>query len=197
MGFFDLRREPVIVATPAVPDRYFSVQACDQYPRWFMTVGNQFTGRDAQHFLIVGPDFKGPYPRGFAAVHIYPSPSNCVLVAARSALKSNEPDEIAAVNRLMDQTTIAPLSVWEANGRKPVRAEDQPIVEPGYATIPRMADLVEIASTLTGIDLLQLVSLVLNDPTMTLRADSAKEIATLRGSPDWGSRPGTSSTPPG
>ena len=27
MGFFDLRREPVVVATPAVPDRYFSVQA--------------------------------------------------------------------------------------------------------------------------------------------------------------------------
>lgn len=180
MGFFDLLREPVIVATPAVPDRYFSVQACDQYPRWFMTVGNQFTGRNAQQFLIAGPDFKGPYPRGFAALQIYPSPSNCVLVAARYALKSNAPDEIAAVNRLMDQTTIAPLSVWEANGRKPVRAEDQSIVEPGYATIPRMADLVAIASTLTGIDLLQLVSLVLNDPTMTLRADSAKEIATLQ-----------------
>jgi hypothetical protein len=96
---------------------------------------------------------------GFAAVQMYPSPSNCVLVAGRFALKSNERDEIAAVNRLMDQTTIAPLTVWETNGRQPVRAEDQPVVEPGYATIPRMADLVEIASTLTGVDLLQLVSL--------------------------------------
>ena len=127
-GFFDLRREPVVVAVPAVPDRYFSVQACDQYPRWFMTVGNQFTGRDAQHFLIVGPDFKGPYPRGFAAVQMYPSPSNCALVAGRFALRSSESDEIAAVNRLMDQTSIVPLSVWESNGRKPVRAEDQPVV---------------------------------------------------------------------
>ena len=96
-GFFDLRREPVVVAVPAVPDRYFSVQACDQYPRWFMTVGNQFTGRDAQHFLIVGPDFKGPYPRGFAAVQMYPSPSNCALVAGRFALRSSESDEIAAL----------------------------------------------------------------------------------------------------
>ena len=194
-GFFDLRREPVVVAIPAVPDRYFSVQACDQYPRWFMTVGNQFTGRNAQHFLIVGPNFHGPYPRGFAAVQIYPSPSNCVLVAGRFALKSNERDEIAAVNRLMDETTIAPLSVWEANGRKPVRAEDQPVVEPGYATTPRMADLVEIASTLTGIDLLQLVSLVLNDPTMTLRADSAKEIATLQRIARLGLAPGVAFDP--
>lgn len=194
-GFFDLRREPVIVATPAVPDRYFSVQACDQYPRWFMAVGNQFTGRDAQQFLIVGPDFKAPYPRGFGAVQMYPSPSNCVLVAGRFALKSNEPDEIAAVNRLMDQTTIAPLSVWETNGRRPVRAEDQPVIEPGYATIPRMADLVEIASTLTGVDLLQLVSLVLNDPTMTLRKDSAKEIATLQRIARLGLAPGVAFDP--
>jgi hypothetical protein len=195
MGFFDLRREPVVVAIPAIPDRYFSVQACDQYPRWFMTVGNQFTGRSAQQFLIVGPSFQGPYPHGFAAVQIYPSPSNCVLVAARYALKSNQRDEIAAVNRLMDQTTIAPLGVWEANGRKPVRAEDQPVVEPGYATIPRMADLVAITSNLTGIDLLQLVSLVLNDPTMTLRRDSAKEIATLGRIARLGLAPGVAFDP--
>lgn len=195
MGFFDLRHEPVVVATPAVPDRYFSVQACDQYPRWFMTVGNQFTGRAAQQFLIVGPDYHGRYPRGFAAAQMYPAPSNCVLVAGRFALKSHEQDEIAAVNRLMDQTTIAPLSVWEANGRKPVRAEDQPVVEAGYATIPRMADLVAIASTLRGIDLLQLVSLVLNDPTMTLRKDSAKEIATLERIARLGLAPGVAFDP--
>jgi hypothetical protein len=194
-GFFDLRREPVVVALPAVSDRYFSVQACDQYPRWFMSVGNQFTGRAAQQFLIVGPDFNGPYPRGFAAVQMYPSPSNCVLLAGRFALKSNEPDEFAAVNRLMDQTTIAPLSVWETNGRRPVRAEDQPVIEPGYAMIPRMADLVEIASTLTGVDLLQLVSLVLNDPTMTLRKDSAKEIATLQRIVRLGLAPGVAFDP--
>ena len=149
----------------------------------------------AQQFLIVGPDFRGPYPRGFAAAQMYPSPSNCVLVAGRFALKSNERDEIAAVNRLMDQTTIAPVSVWEANGREPVRAEDQPIVEPGYATIPRMAELVEIASNLTGIDLLQMVSLVLNDPTMTLRKDSAKEIATLQRIARLGLAPGVAFDP--
>lgn len=155
MGFFDLRREPVVVATPDVPDRYFSVQAVDQYPRWFMPIGNQFTGRSAQESLIVGPDFRGPYPRGFAAAAMHPSPSNCVLVAGRFALKGNEPGEVAAVNRLMDQTTIAPVSVWEANARQPVRAEDQPVVEPGYATFPRMAELVDIATGLTGVDLLQ------------------------------------------
>ena len=194
-GFFDLRREPVVVATPAVPDRYFSVQACDQYPRYFMTVGNQFTGRAAQQFLIVGPDFQGPYPRGFAAAQMYPSPSNYLFVAGRFALKSTAPDEVAAVNALMDQTTIAPLSVWEANGRRPLRAEDQPVVEPGYTTIPRMADLVEIATNLTGIDLLQMVSLVLNDPTMTLRADSAKEIATLERIARLGLVPGVAFDP--
>jgi hypothetical protein len=51
-----------VVVTPAVPDRYVSVQACDQYARWFVMIGNQFTGREAQTHPIVGPDYKGPYP---------------------------------------------------------------------------------------------------------------------------------------
>lgn len=178
-GFADLRREPMIVDLPEVPDRYFSFQAADQYPRWFMQVGNQFTGRAAQRYLIVGPDFKGPYPAEFAAAQVYQSLSNCLIMAVRYALKSTDPAELAAVNALQDKTTIVPLNIWEKNGRKTLRAEDQALIEPSYATIPRMADLVEIATNLTVIDLLQLVSLVLNDPTMTLRSDSAKEIATL------------------
>jgi hypothetical protein len=178
-----------------VPDRYFSLQASDQYPRWFMQVGNQFTGRDAQRYLIVGPEFRGPYPKGFAAAQVYLSPSNCALVAVRYALTSAAPGELAAVNALMDVTTVAPLSLWEKGGRRPIRAEDQPLVKPSYATIPRMADLVEIATALTVLDLLQMVSLVLNDPTMTLRTDSAKEIAALARLSRLGLAPGVSFDP--
>ena len=32
-GFYDLDTEPVVIITPEVPDRYFSVQASDQFPR--------------------------------------------------------------------------------------------------------------------------------------------------------------------
>jgi hypothetical protein len=103
-GFADLRREPMVVI---VPGRYFSFQASDQYPRWFMQVGNQFTGRAEQQYLIVGPDFRGPYPAGFAAAQVHQSPSNCVLMAVRYALKSSEPAELAAVNALQDRTTVA------------------------------------------------------------------------------------------
>jgi hypothetical protein len=189
-GFYDLDTEPVVIITPEVPDRYFSVQACDQFPRWFMAIGNQFTGWQAQQTLIIGPGFTGPYPEGFAGSQIYPSASEAALVACRYALRSRDPEEVSAVNALMDATTIVPLSVWEANGRKPLRAEDQPVVEPGYATFPRMAELVDIASGLPAADLLQLVSLVLNDKTMTLRADSAKELDTLSGISRLGLRPG-------
>jgi hypothetical protein len=178
-GYANLLREPMVIDLPDVPDRYYSFQASDQYPRWFVQVGNQFTGRAAQRYLIVEPDFRGPYPNGFAAAQVYQSPSNCIIMAVRYALRSTESAELAAVNALQDKTTIAPLSIWERNGRKSISAEDQQLIEPGYATIPRMTDLVEIANDLTSIDLLQLVSLVLNDPTMTLRSDSAKEIAAL------------------
>jgi hypothetical protein len=195
IGFADLRREPMVVMLPAVPDRYFSFQASDQYPRWFMQVGNQFTGREAQQYLIVGPDFRGPFPKGFAAAQVYQSPSNCVVMLLRYALKSNDPEELAAVNALMDKTSVTGLALWEEKGRRPIRAEDQPIVEPSYATFPRMKDLVEIATNLTGVDLLQLVSLVLNDPSMTLRTDSAKEIETLARLTRLGLAPGITFDP--
>jgi hypothetical protein len=116
-------------------------------------------------------------------------------MAVRYALRSQESGEIAAVNALMDKTSITPLSLWEKNNRKPVRAEDQPIVEPDYATFPRMKDLVEIATNLTGLDMLQLVSLTLNDSTMTLRKDSAKEIATLARLSRLGLAPGVTFYP--
>lgn len=194
-GFADLSRQPIVVDIPAVPDRYFSFQACDQYPRWFMQVGNQFTGRQAQRYLIVGPDFRGPYPRDFAAAQVFAAPSNCIVMAFRYALRSNDPGELAAVGALMDRTTVARLDLWEKNGRKPMRSEDQPVVKPTYRTFPRMAELVEIATKLKGVDLLQLVSHVLNDPTMTLRRDSAKELATLARLADIGLAPGVAFDP--
>lgn len=194
-GQYDLRREPIVVATPAVPDRYFSVQASDQFPRWFFQVGKQFTGSHAQQYLIVGPDFRGPYPADFAAAQVYAAPSNFAVIAVRYALQNDSAEDLAAVNALMDQTTIAPLSVWLANDRKPVRAEDQPMVRGDYATIDRMPDLVEFATSLTALDQLQLVSLVLNDPTMTLRTDSAKEVATLAELAKLGLAPGVAFDP--
>jgi hypothetical protein len=194
-GFYDLSRGPVVVATPDVPERYFSIQACDQYPRWFFEVGNQFTGRGAAEFLITGPGFDGPFPTGFAGSQVFPAPSSFVMVAGRYALKSNEPDELAAVNALMDETTVAPVEQWLANDRRPLRSEDQPVVVPEHATFPRMSELVAIAEALTALDLLQLASLVLNDPTMTPRSDSAKELATLEQIAKLGVRRGVAFDP--
>jgi hypothetical protein len=194
-GQYDLRQEPIVVATPAVPDRYFSVQASDQFPRWFFQVGKQFTGSGAQQHLIVGPDFRGPYPPDFAAAQVWGSPSNFAVIAVRYALTDDSAEELAKVNALMDATTVAPLSVWLANDRRPVRAEDQPLVPGDYATFERMPELVEIATALTGVDLLQLVSLVLNDPTMTLRTDSAKEVAALERIAKLGLAPGVTFDP--
>ncbi|HEX6501369.1 MAG TPA: DUF1254 domain-containing protein [Micromonosporaceae bacterium] len=189
-AFFDLSREPAVIVTPAVPDRYFSVQAADQYPRWYLMIGNQFTGRDPQTHLIVGPNYTGPYPDDLPAAHIHPAPSNVACVAVRYALESTDPDELAAVNALMDQTSALPLSVWEANGRRALRAEDQQAVPARHAVIDRMPHLVAIAENLTGLDLLRMVSLVLNDPTMTPRGDSIHDVDARHQLARLGLRPG-------
>jgi hypothetical protein len=116
-------------------------------------------------------------------------------VFVRYALRSGDPAELAAVNALMDQTTVVPLSQWLANDRRPLRAEDQPAVVGNYPFVPRMAELTEIATSITGVDLLQLVSLVLNDPTLTRRDDSAKELTTLDQLARIGLAPGSTFDP--
>ena len=57
--------------------------------------------------------------------------------------------------------------------------KDQPIVKPGYRSFPRMAKIVDLGRTMTAVDMLQLLSLSLNDPAFTRRTDSAKELHTL------------------
>lgn len=193
--YFDLGIEPLVVVTPDIEDRYFSVQACDQYPRWFALIGNQFTGQDAQTHLLVGPDYRGPYPDGIPAAHIHPSPSNFCNVTVRFALKSNSDDEITVVNDLMDRTSVFPMSVWEANGHQATPLSEQPIVRGTYPTIDRMPHIIAIGETLTGVDLLRMVSLVLNDPSCTLRTDSVKEVKTLQRMARLGLAPGVEFDP--
>ena len=65
-GFFDLLEEPLIVDLPEITDRYFSFQAMDQYGDYFFYAGNQFTGREAQEYILVGPDWSGQIPAEFA-----------------------------------------------------------------------------------------------------------------------------------
>ncbi len=179
IGVYDLRAEPVVISVPAIKNRYWSVQATDQYARWFLKMGNQWTGADAQQGLLVGPEWIGQLPTGFTGSEILRVPSNYLFLIFRLGLKNYSKEEISTVNSYMDEITAVPLSLWEKNNRNTVAAKDQKCVMARYQTIPGM-DTVADPSKLEPEEFYQWVNLVINDPSMTKQADSAKEVAALR-----------------
>lgn len=65
----DLRAEPLVFTVPAVEkDRYYSLQFIDQYTFNFAYVGSRATGNGAGRFLLAGPKWKGPVPKGIKQV---------------------------------------------------------------------------------------------------------------------------------
>ena len=174
-GFFDLRDGPMVVLTPEVTGRYWSVQMADQYARWYGPVGSPFTGNAPQKHLIVGPAYQGRLPDGFKGTEITRALSDFVFANVRIALINDSAADLAAVNDIMDNMTIVSLRDWEANGRKPLASKDQKPVRATYAAIPRMAEITDLQAKMTAMDLMQLVSLAINDPSMTKRTDSLRK----------------------
>jgi len=180
-GIFDLRDESIVVLTPQMPaGRYWSVQAADHYAHWFFFVGSPFTGNAPQRYLIVGPEWKGRLPPGFEGREVVRATSNAVSIVLRLAvLDPRDPAELAKAAALLRGVTMLPLGLWEQGGREALPLERQPVVEGRYASFPRMAGIGDLTRSMAPLDYLQLVSLVLNDASMTPRRDSAKERATL------------------
>jgi hypothetical protein len=180
-GFFDVSQQPMIVTTSKVEDaRYWSIQAADAYANWFFVTGSQFIENKPQRFLIIGPNWRGALPSGFSANQIIRAPSDSFVITARIGLKTRDKQDFVLAYQLMDGLSMMPLDRWKQAGEKDVPLDLQPKVAANYRSFPRMAQIPDIARQMTVTDFLQLLSLVINDPSIRRPADSAKEAATLQ-----------------
>lgn len=180
-GAFDVSGEPVVIEAARVADRrYWSVQAGDQNAQWFFMAGSQFTGNDAQRYLLVGPHWRGPLPAGFRSTEVVRATSDSFTLAVRVAVTTRDEHDMQTARRVLDGVVAAPLSLWRAHGGHVPPIAAQPIVKGRYRSFPRMSQIIDIAHSMTPIDYLQLLSLAINDPTLTKRSDSLKEVGTLR-----------------
>ena len=179
-GAFDVSREPLVIEAPAVTDkRYWSIQAGDQNANWFLLAGSQFTGNRAQRYLIVGPRWRGVMPAGFRSTEIVRATSDSFTLAVRVAVTTRDAADMAAARKVVHGVAAAPLSLWLHHGGRIPPLAEQPVVRGNYRTFPRMRQIVDYGRTMTAIDYLQLLSLAINDSTITRRTDSVKETATL------------------
>ena len=192
MGFLDLQDDPIVIEMPEVTDRYFSLQLMNQYGIFPLYAGNQFNGTDARSYLILPDDYEGEIPGDFAATDVVQAGTKTLFTLVRYALRNpTDESEIAYVNDLQEQTTVTPLSEWLANDRSGVPRAEQSVVPGDYETVPRMAELTEQqVENQTPADFFTLLSLVLNDPSMSLIDDSRKEAAMLERLEQIGIGPG-------
>jgi hypothetical protein len=111
-GFFDLSKEPVVLAHPDIGQRYFTFEMADMYSNNFGYVGKRTTGSKAGAFLVAGPDWNGEKPNDFREVIRSRTPY--ALVFGRTFVEG--PSDVAAVNKLQDQYRVVPLSLWGKSG---------------------------------------------------------------------------------
>src|SRR5207344_1325486 len=92
-GFFDLSKEPVVLAHPDMGERYFTFELADMYASNFGYVGKRTTGSKAGAFLIAGPNWKGEKPADVREVIVSRTPY--AVVFGRTFVKA--PDDVPLV----------------------------------------------------------------------------------------------------
>lgn len=180
-GFLDLQKGPVVVEMPGITDRYFSLQVMSQYGIFYTMTGNQFNGTKARQYLFVPAGYDGEIPGEFVTTDVVQAPSNTGYIFVRIAVMTGADEEIEEINALQDQITITPVSQWLANGKKGLATAKQEIIPGDYAVYPPISKIANgQVDKETAEDFFTLLNLVLNDPSMTLLDDSAKEAAFLK-----------------
>jgi hypothetical protein len=105
----DLRAEPMVLTVPAMEkNRYFVFQMMDLYTFNFDYVGSRTTGNNGGDFLIAGPNWKGPTPKGITKV--IRSETQLVNVVGRTQLFN--PGDLDNVRKIQAGYKLQPLSEY-------------------------------------------------------------------------------------
>ena len=105
----DLRAEPIVFCVPEIPkDRYYSVQLIDMYTFNYGYVGSRATGNNGGCYMISGPGWHGPTPRGI--LRAFQSDTQFSLLIFRTQLFG--PNDIANVKKIQDGYTAQTLSAY-------------------------------------------------------------------------------------
>ena len=105
-GWLDLRRGPLVLHTPDMAGRYYSIQFTDPATSAnFAYVGKRTTGTGAGDYLLSGPGWTGAVPRGMTQIS---APGNAALVIGR-VFVADEGDQPAAF-ALARELRLSPLS---------------------------------------------------------------------------------------
>ena len=99
LAWLDLGEEPVILSHPDMGDRYFTFELMGFVSDTYNYVGQRTTGKDAGHFAISGPGWRGKLQAGVRSVQAAPTP--WILITGRVLVDG--PAEVSAARALQER----------------------------------------------------------------------------------------------
>lgn len=103
-AWIDLSQQPIILSVPEMSRHHYLFSLLDAWTNVFFSLGTRTTGNHENSFAIVGPDWKDTLPTDLKEVK---SPTNTVLILGK--IRTEKPEEFAAINRLQQQFKLKPL----------------------------------------------------------------------------------------
>lgn len=105
-AWLDVTKEPWVLSLPDAHDRYYLMPMLSGWTDVFQVPGKRTTGTGPQKYAITGPGWRSSLPAG---VTEYKSPTGMVWLLGRIYC-TGTPEDYAAVHKMQDECSVAPLS---------------------------------------------------------------------------------------
>jgi hypothetical protein len=130
-AWLDLSQGPVLIDTPDMGERYWTLGLLDAWTNPFAYVGRRTTGNRRQRTLVYGPDWNGKVPAGGVSQMIA-APGDDVWLIGR-ILVDNRPDDLEAVRALQSELRMARINGSDAAMRVNAGLEARAVATPSAA----------------------------------------------------------------
>ena len=129
-AWLDLSQGPVLIETPDMGERYWTLGLLDAWTNPFAYVGRRTTGNRAQRTLVHGPRWSGPVPADVSQV--IAAPGDDVWLIGR-ILVDDSPGDVEAVRELQAQLRMTRLDGSDAAQRFDTRLDGRSVATPSAA----------------------------------------------------------------
>ncbi|QDL36156.1 DUF1254 domain-containing protein [Rhodoferax sediminis] len=136
-AWLDLSEGPVLVDSPDMGERYWTLGLLDAWTNPFAYVGRRTTGNHRQRTLVHGPGWCGTLPDD--VTHVIAAPGADVWIIGRILVDSDEAD-IARVRVLQNQLRISRLDGCDAAMHIDTRLDGQPVEVPSATLYQALVD---------------------------------------------------------
>lgn len=136
-AWLDLSQGPVLIETPDMGERYWTLGLLDAWTNPFAYVGRRTTGNRAQRTLVHGPRWAGVVPAGVS--NVIAATGDDVWLIGR-ILVDDSPGDIDAVRDLQAQLRMTRLDGSDAAQRFDTRLDGRSVATPSAALYLQTVD---------------------------------------------------------